>query len=194
MTLIPVKTGEVATVVTRFEMTQRPRPKPLLTSPLRLLRWQTPDPHKYRILFKRVGEHWLWFSRLVISEQELKAIIHDPRVEVYAVVDPKGIEVGLMELDFRTSGCCNIAFFGLVPQLIGQGLGQWLMSQALVSVWRKDVTKIVVETSCIDDPRAMSVYVKAGFVPIERRIDVFPDPRLTGLLPISAAPHVPVLQ
>lgn len=194
MALIQVKTGEVATVVTRFEMTQRPKPKPIVTSPLRLIRWQIPAPNKYRILFKRVGEHWLWFSRLAMNEQELKAVIHDTRVEVYAVVDPKGIEVGLLELDFRTSGCCCIAFLGLVPQLIGQGLGQWLMSQALASAWRKDVSKIVVETSCIDDPRAMSVYTKAGFVAVQRKIDVFPDPRLSGLLPLESASHVPVLK
>lgn len=194
MALITVKAGEVATIVTHFEMTTRPKPRPMLTSPLRLIRWQTPDPQKYRILFKRVGEHWLWFSRLAASERDLKAIIHDPQVEVYAVVDPKGIEVGLLELDFRTAGCGIIAFFGLVPQLIGQGLGEWLMSQTLMLAWRKDVTKIAVDTSCIDDPRAMSVYIKAGFAPVERKIDVFPDPRLSGLLSPSVASHVPILK
>ena len=37
-----------------------------------------PDPDWYHDLFKRVGEDWLWFSRLVMPRQALAAIIHDP--------------------------------------------------------------------------------------------------------------------
>ncbi|MDQ4419602.1 GNAT family N-acetyltransferase [Sphingobium sp. DEHP117] len=193
MALIPVKAGEVATVVTRFEMTQRPKPAPLLSSPLRLARWKEAEPEKYRILFRRVGEHWLWFSRLVLSDHELKATIHDPLVEVHAVLDPKGIEVGLLELDFRHSKQCILAFLGLVPQLTGQGLGQWLMAQALALGWRKGVTKLAVQTCSLDDPRAQSLYRNAGFVPVHRAVEIFSDPRLTGVLPASAAPHVPMV-
>ena len=191
MALIPVKAGEVATIVTRFEMTQRPKPAPLISSPLRLARWEAADPEKYRILFRRVGEHWLWYSRLVMSETELKATLHDPLVSVYAVYDPKGIEVGLLELDFRESGRCVLAFMGLVPQLTGQGLGQWLMSQALALAWRKGVATLSVQTSSIDDPRAQSLYLKAGFSAVHRAVEIFPDPRLSGLLPTHAARHVP---
>jgi hypothetical protein len=124
MAIIPVSPHEIATVVTYLEMTRRPKPAPLLSSPLRLARWAEPDPAKYRILFRRVGEPWLWFSRLVIDDDALKAIIHDPLVDVHAVLDPKGIEVGLLELDFREEAHCTIAFFGLVTQLAGQGLGR----------------------------------------------------------------------
>ncbi|MBP6031225.1 MAG: GNAT family N-acetyltransferase [Sphingobium sp.] len=193
MALIPLKTGEVAAIVTRFEMTQRPKPAPLLSSPLRLARWKEPEPDKYRILFRRVGEHWLWYSRLVMSDHALRATIRNPLVEVHAVLDPKGIEVGLLELDFRHHGLCIIAFLGLVPQLTGQGLGPWLLSQALSLAWRKGVTKISVQTYSLDDPRAISLYIKAGFAAIHRSIDIFPDPRLSGLLPMSAAHHVPVV-
>lgn len=194
MALIPVKAGEVATIVTRFEMTQRPKPAPLLSSPLRIVQWKEPEPEKYRILFRRVGEHWLWYSRLVISDHELKATIHDSQVNVHAVLDPRGIEVGLLELDFREPEHCIIAFLGLVPQLTGQGLGQWLMSQTMALSWRKGVTKLLVQTSSIDDPRAQSLYIKAGFVPVHRGVDVFPDPRLSGLFPANAAPHVPIVR
>lgn len=191
MALIPVKAGEIATIVTRFEMTQRPKPAPLISSPLRLAHWEAADPEKYRILFRRVGEHWLWYSRLVMSETELTATLHDPLVSVYAVHDPKGIEVGLLELDFREAGRCVLVFLGLVPQLTGQGLGQWLVSQALALAWRKGVTTLSVQTSSIDDPRAQTLYLKAGFSAVHRAVEIFPDPRLSGLLPTNAARHVP---
>lgn len=194
MALIPVKAGEVAAIVTRFEMIQRPKPAPLVSSPLRLARWKEAEPEKYRILFRRVGEHWLWYSRLVMNDHELKATIHDPLVEVYAVLDPKGIEVGLLELDFRDPGQCVILLLGLVPQLTGQGLGQWLMSQAVALGWRKGVGSLSVQTCSIDDPRAQGLYLKAGFVPVRREVDIFPDPRLSGLLPAHVASHVPVVR
>lgn len=194
MALIPVDRNQVAAIVTYLEMSRPPKPSPVLTSPLRLTRWEAPSPQKYRILFKRVGEPWLWFSRLIISDQELGAILADPMVEVYAVLDPKGIEVGILELDFREPGRCEIAFFGLVPQLSGQGLGRWLMAQALTLGWRKDVRRVTVQTSSIDDPRALAIYMKAGFTPVSRALHIFDDPRLLGIASSDAAPHVPMLK
>mgnify|MGYP003633052139 CR=1 FL=1 len=193
MALIPVDDGQIATVVTHLEMVTRPRPSPLLSSPLRLARWKAPDPAKYRLLFRRVGEPWLWFSRLVLDDAALASITSDERVEIYAVLDPRGIEVGLLELDFRPERCCDIAFLALVPQLTGQGLGGWLMRQALMLGWRKGVEKMAVRTCTLDDPRALAFYIKAGFVPVRREIEIFDDPRARGWLASDAAPHVPYL-
>jgi len=194
MALIPVDRSQVAAIVTYLEINRPPKPSPVLTSPLRLNRWEAPSPQKYRILFKRVGEPWLWFSRLVISDRELGAILADPMVEVYAVLDPKGIEVGILELDFREPGRCEIAFFGLVPQLSGQGLGRWLLAEALTLGWRKDVRRVTVQTSSIDDPRALAIYMKNGFTPVSRALHTFDDPRLLGIASPDAAPHVPMLK
>ncbi|WP_439468786.1 GNAT family N-acetyltransferase [Blastomonas fulva] len=189
----PVAPGKLATIVTHFEMRARPRPRPLKPVPLRLKRWQAPSADKYRMLYRRVGEPWLWFSRLLLSDDALTAIVHHPAVEIFAVLDPQGIEVGLLELDFRQSGACEIAFFGLIPQLTGQGFGGWLMAQALTLAWRTGVERVWVHTCTLDDPRAPGFYIAQGFVPIAREIEVTDDPRLTGLIPREAAPHVPLI-
>jgi len=195
--LIPVKPGEVATIVTSLEMLERPRPRPLPESPLRLIRWEAPSPEKYRALFRRVGEPWLWFSRLVMEETRLTAIIHDPDIEIYAVADPRGIEIGLLELDFRTAtqgaATCELSYFGLVPELTGQGHGRWLMAQALLRAWRRDVTRVWVHTCTLDHPSALGFYRASGFMPFRRAVETFADPRLTGHLPRAVAPHVPLL-
>lgn len=189
----PVAPGKLATIVTHLEMRQRPRPRPLKAVPLRLKRWQTPSIEKYRLLYRRVGEPWLWFSRLQMADDTLAAIIHDPAVEIFAVLDPKGIEIGLLELDFRKAGECEVAFFGLIPPLTGQGFGGWLMAQALTLAWRAGVERVWVHTCTLDDPRALGFYIAQGFVPTAREIEVLDDPRLTGLIPRNAAPHVPVI-
>lgn len=193
MALLPVDGRQVAAVVTYLEMTRRPKHTPLLTSPLQLMRWNEPKLENYRILFRLVGEPWLWFSRLVLSDEALSAVIQDQRVEIYVICDPKGIDVGLLELDFRETGQCNIAFLGIVPPLTGQGLGQWLIEQALTLGWRKDVRKMTVQTCTLDDPRALPLYLKAGFRAVRRAIETFDDPRPLGLLSTNAAPHIPIL-
>lgn len=190
---IPVTPGEIATVVTHLEMRARPRPRPLKPSPLRLKRWSAPSNDKYRMLYRRVGEPWLWFSRLVMADDALAAILTDDAVEIFAVLDPQGIEVGLLELDFRAPGQCEIAFFGLIPQLTGQGLGGWLMGHALGLAWRGGVQRVWVHTCTLDDPRALGFYIAQGFVPTGREIELLPDPRLTGVIPQSCALHVPLI-
>jgi len=193
MGLTTVAPGDVATVVTSLEMRKRPSPAPLVPAPLTLVPWKRPSAAKYRALFERVGAPWLWFSRLVISEAQLLDIIHDDAVAIWAVCDRAGIEVGILELDFRTEGACEIAFFGLVPELNGKGYGRWLMAQAMAAAWRPGVTRVWVHTCTLDGPSALGFYIRSGFVPFARAVEVFPDPRAVGILPRDAAPQIPFL-
>lgn len=191
--LTPVASGELAAVVTSLEMLERPRPRALPASPLRLARWKEPRADAYRTLFRRVGAPWLWFSRLLLDDGALRAIICDPAVEVSAVLDRAGIEIGLLELDFRVAGQCEIAFFGLVPELTGKGHGSWLMTQALTIGWRPGIERMWVHTCTLDHPSALAFYQRQGFVPFARAVETFADPRLLGVLPRDAAPQIPLL-
>ncbi len=191
--LIPVPRGHVAAVVTSLEMLVRPSARPLPQSPLRLERWRSPSTEKYRQLFRRIGEPWMWFSRLIMPEAQLVAIIQDPLDEIYAVLDARGIEVGILELDFRTERQCEIGFFGLVPELAGQGHGRWLMAQAMALGWRAGIERLWVHTCTLDHPGALGFYRKQGFTPFARFVETFADPRLNGHLPREAAPHIPLI-
>jgi GNAT superfamily N-acetyltransferase len=192
MGLTAVAPGEVATIVTTLEMAAPPPPRPMPEASLRLERWERPDPERYRALFRRVGAPWLWFSRLAMDERTLLAIIHDPAVRVFAAMDRKGAEAGMLELDFRESGACEISYFALVPELAGRGLGRWLMAEALKLGWADGIERVWLHTCTLDHPSALGFYRRQGFVPVKRTIETFADPRLTGLLPRGAAPHVPL--
>lgn len=193
MPLTIVSPGTVATVVTSLEMRERPKLRTLPFAPFRLNRWKAPSPEKYRALFRRIGEPWLWFSRLVMAESELLSIIRHEAVEIYAVEDRQGIEIGMLELDFRNAGEVEIGFIGFVPELAGRGHGNWLMAQALMTGWRPAVRRMWVHTCTLDHPGALRFYRRHGFVPFERAIETFADPRLAGVLSPDAAPHVPLL-
>lgn len=188
--LTPLPSGHVGAVVTYLEMTERPKPRPLPSSPLRLVRWAEPEAARYRLLFERVGGPWLWFSRLAMDDARLKAEM----AEVHAVVDARGVEVGLIELDFRAAGECLIRFLGLVPELAGKGHGRWLFAMVMALAWRPGVERLKVNTCSLDHPAALPAYLKAGFVARRRAFESFPDPRLSGLLPREAAPQIPLIE
>ena len=192
MALTPVPPDQVATVVTTLEMRERPRPRAMPNNTLTLVEWPRPAPARYRALFRRVGAPWLWYSRLAMDDARLTGIIHDPGIAIWAAVDRSGAEVGMLELDFRRAGDCELSYFALVPEWTGQGHGRWLMAQALLRAWRPDVKRVWVHTCTLDHPSALGFYRAQGFAAIARTVEMFPDPRVLGLLPVDAAPHVPL--
>ncbi len=183
--------GHLAAVVTFFEMRAPPAEKPP-ASKLRLRRVAEPDPDNYRALFRKIGAPWLWYSRLAMDDAELGAILGDPAVELYEVAAVEPV-VGMLELDFRQAGECEIAFIGLVPELAGQGHGRWLLAKALRLAWRENVQRVHVHSCTLDHPAALTAYQRAGFKAYKRSVERFPDPRLLGILPIDAAPQVPLV-
>ena len=187
-----IRTGDVAAVVTFLEMRKKPQ-QDVPVSELSL-RWiENPQTDPYRKLFRQVGSPWLWFSRLVMDDAALAAIIQHPEVDLYAVLDEAGREVGILELDFRKKGEGELSFVGLIPELSGQGHGRWLLAEAVRLAWRDGVVRVHVHTCTLDHPAALSAYRRAGFEPYRRAIEHFPDPRLIGILPRDCAPQIPLI-
>jgi ribosomal protein S18 acetylase RimI-like enzyme len=187
-----VPSGELAAVVTYLEMHSPPGTE-VPASSLSLRRITAPDPRRYRELFRSVGSPWLWFSRLVMKEEELVAIIQHPKVELYSVTEEGGRDVGMLELDFREPQECELAFIGLVPDLAGRGHGKWLLAESVSRSWRDGVRRVHVHTCSLDHPAALSAYRRAGFTPYKRAVERFPDPRLIGILPRDCAPQIPLI-
>jgi GNAT superfamily N-acetyltransferase len=187
-----VPDGELAAVVTYLEMHAAPDTA-VPPSPLSLRLVEAPEPEHYRELFRRIGAPWLWFSRLIVDDAHLAAIIQHPKVELYSVVDESGAEVGMLELDFREPHECELAFIGLVPELAGKGHGRWLLAEAVRLAWREGISRVHVHTCSLDHPAALSAYRRVGFVPFKRAVERFPDPRLLGFLPADCAPQIPLL-
>jgi len=192
VSLEAVPDGKLAAVVTYLEMRQRPV-TPIPPSPLRLERIERPEVSSYRSLFARVGSPWLWFSRLVMADAELRDIIGDAAVELFEIRDGEAV-VGMLELDAREPGSCELAFVGLVPELAGRGHGRWLLGEAVALAWaRPSVTRVHVHTCSLDHPAALTAYRRAGFVAVRRAVETFIDPRLAGVLPRDVAPQIPLV-
>lgn len=193
-----VPSGHIASIVTHLEMRARPPVRDLPSSALQLEQWEGVSRETYSDLFRRVGAPWLWFSRLVMPADRLEALLMDAALALHAVKDARGAVCGMLELDFQVPGACEIAYLGLTPEHNRQGHGGWLMAQALMLAWghngaERPIERVWLRTCTLDHPAALGFYRKHGFIAIKQEVEIYPDPRLTGHLPRSSAPQIPII-
>ena len=181
--------GTIATIVTYLEMREALPARPTAREGWSLAPLAG-DMGRYRDVFRRVGEPWLWFTRLIMSDGDLASIIDHPGVRAFAL-HAEGADLGLLELDFRRPGACELSFFGLVPEAIGQGWGRLLMGEAIGRAWEQPIERLWVHTCTLDHPRALGFYMRSGFRPYKRAVEIAEDPRLKGFVPLATAPHIP---
>ncbi len=188
-----VPAGKLAVIVTHLEMQGQ---APIKQVPLPqgvTFRQITPSLAEYRDLFTRVGTlDWLWYGRQKLSDAQLQAVLNDPDIAFYTLTKD-GVNEALMELDFRVRGACELAYFGLTRALIGTGAGRYLMNEAITRAWAKDISRFHVHTCTHDSQQALDFYVRSGFSPYKREVDVDDDPRLSGVLPRDAAGWIPII-
>jgi len=174
--------GKISTVITYLEMTQPPAgPAPPRPAGVELLQVGQCSVAFYRFLYNTVGQDWLWYERRLSSDAELAALLADPAVSIH-VAYRQGAPVGFFELDSRQIGVVDLAYFGLLPDAIGQGIGPWLLRQALDLAWSLAPARVTVNTNSLDHPAALPTYRKAGFLPYREVQHRFDDPRLLGIM------------
>jgi len=187
-----VPAGKIAAVVTHLEMTARPAPRPDPPGAWSLRKVEHPGTDWFRDLYLRVGAEWMWYGRIRMSDADLAAKIQSSGVAEYALVHD-GRDEGLVELDFREAGACEIGMFGVTANLVGTGAGRWLMNRALELAWAPGVSRVWLHTCSFDHPAALGFYQRSGFRPFRRQIEVEDDPRLDGTAPRDVARHVPII-
>ncbi len=188
-----VPAGKLAMVVTHLQMRGAAALRDVAAPAGVILRQVEPALDWYRDIFRRVGsQEWLWYGRLKMSDADLTAILTHKDVAFYTL-SQDGKDEALLELDFRQEGACELAYFGLTPALIGSGAGRYLMNHAIRTAWARPIDRFHVHTCTLDSPFALAFYIRSGFTPYRRQIEVDDDPRLIGLLGQDAGPNVPII-
>jgi GNAT superfamily N-acetyltransferase len=169
--------------VTHLQMLERPT-RPTVPPPaglrLALIRAERPSVSYYRYLYDTVGSGWTWIERRLLSDEALTDILGSPGVEVY-VLHVGGVPAGFGELDRRDAENVELAYFGLLPEFVGRGIGWYLLNAVVDIAWTTEPSRVWVHTCDLDHPRALGNYQRAGFVPFDQTIDELPDPRTVGL-------------
>ncbi len=160
----------IETTVTYLEMLERPEAAALAppSDGISITRAVCPTVSFYRYLYGTVGAPWHWVDRCRLGDDQLAAIIQDPRVETF-VLYVRGVPAGYIELDFRRMPDAEIAYFGIMPEFIGRGLGPYLLRFGTDTAWDRGARRIWLHTCTLDHPRAVDTYVRAGFKIYDRR-------------------------
>ncbi len=150
------------------------------------------DGPRYRSLFRTVGEPLLWTTRIRASDEELKNILSDPHVEIFAAKrDDK--DIGLIELNFKSKEGVEIVYIGVISSENGKRVGAGLVSHALLRAHERNAHRLWLHTCHFDSPGASRFYERFGFKPISTAVEIMDDPRLNGILPRDLAPHIPLV-
>lgn len=154
--LVPVRT-------TYLEMKERPAGAPLPLPPgCEVRKWREPGTEEYRRLFQAVGNEWGWSGRLLLAEDELKAVLAGETNEIHLLYSSCRI-AGFAELDRGAAGAVEIAYFGLLPDFTGRGLGKFFLDWTVRKAWEEGAGRVWLHTCEFDHPRALATYLKAGF-------------------------------
>ena len=84
----------------------------------------------FLFFYKQVGKNYYWTDWLRKSEDEIDEFVNDKNVLLYTLIKD-GWPVGFYMLDYRKKDICDLSFFGLVDEVIGIGLGKYLLKTAI---------------------------------------------------------------
>lgn len=116
----------------------------------------------YRYLYDAVGAPWCWTARRLLDDAELLRRVHAPGVEIN-VLWSGGVPAGYVELAADEMPAIWIAYFGLVPEFIGKGLGGRFLDWAVDRAWDLGAGEVRVQTCNLDHEAALPNYERAGF-------------------------------
>ena len=154
----------VQEITSYLEMTEpgQLRPVHLDGNHVEVRRASVPCPELNRFFYVTVGEAWCWVDRLSWSLEQWREYVSQPDLETWLLF-VGGTPSGYFELKGRWGSDIEIAYFGLLPQFIGQRLGGYLLTAAAGRAWEKGASRVWLHTSSFDHPVALANYQARGF-------------------------------
>jgi GNAT superfamily N-acetyltransferase len=172
----------VAVTVTFLRIDMPPATPRLATPPdTTLVHVARPSVVFYRYLYDTVGAPHVWWLRRSLPDNSIAALLADPAINIH-VLYRGGEPIGFFELDGRGRPDMNLSYFGLVPHVVGQGIGAWFLRAAVDEAFRGSGRGVTVNTCTADHPRALPTYLRAGFRPVRSVREIWDVPNRLGLV------------
>lgn len=120
----------------------------------------------FRFLYAEVGKNYHWIDRVPWTDDQIVAHLNQPENSIW-LMTYDGETAGYFELRQCEDGSVELAYFGLMPQFIGRGLGKHLLTRATEQAWALGANRVWLHTCTLDDPAALPNYLKRGFKPFK---------------------------
>ncbi len=120
----------------------------------------------FRYLYVEVGRNYRWIDRLPWTDEQIRAHLKQTIITIW-LLTYEGAPAGYFELRKCDDGSIEVAYFGLLPEFLGRGLGKYLLTCAVEQSWSDGANRVWLHTCTLDDPAAMPNYLKRGFRPFK---------------------------
>ena len=113
--------------------------------------------------YREVGGDWQWVDRLNWTDNQWEKWVSRENLRTW--VAHLGAEAaGYVEIEIQEVGNIEIDYFGLLPLMIGKGIGGGVLSLAIREAWKiKGTQRVWLHTCSEDHPHALGNYEKRGF-------------------------------
>lgn len=115
----------------------------------------------WRYLYSEVGRPWHWRDRLGWTDDEIRGYLAGPLT--LWLLTSGGAPAGYFELKRCDDRSVEIAYFGLLPDFVGKGLGKYLLVRAIEEAWALNPSRVWLHTCTLDHPAALPNYLSRGF-------------------------------
>lgn len=134
-----------------------------------------------REMYLAVGEKWKWIDKRPWTDEQWQDYASDPNLRTFAghcgdkvagyyelrrhPLSLQAMTPAAREEAAANQGDVEIAYFGLLPEFIGRGLGGALLTCAVENAWSWSPTpmRVWVHTCNRDHPSALANYQARGF-------------------------------
>jgi GNAT superfamily N-acetyltransferase len=120
----------------------------------------------FRELYAEVGRNYQWIDRLPWTDEQVRDYLRRPEISLWLMTYDNR-RAGYFELRRCEDDSVEVAYFGLLPEFIGRGLGKHLLTCAVEQAWRLGPNRVWLHTCTLDDQAAMPNYLKRGFRPVK---------------------------
>jgi GNAT superfamily N-acetyltransferase len=110
-----------------------------------------------RFFYTTIGKDWYWTDRLRWSDEQWLEYARRPELETW-VGYVSGQQAGYFELEMQPGANVEIAYFGLLPEFIGKGIGRQLLTAAIKRAWQMGARRVWVHTNTRDHPHVLGNY------------------------------------
>ena len=168
-------TGQKPPLFTTYLEMQSPeqlRPKRCPDARFQVREQKEPNWVFNRDLYFAVGEQWQWIDKRPWTDKQWKEYAAAPELRTFAMYYGDAL-AGYYELRRESepdgrNAAVEIAYFGLLPEFIGRGLGGALLTSAIEEAWSRRggiaPKRVWVHTCTLDHPQALANYLARGMI------------------------------
>ena len=115
-----------------------------------------------KFFYKNIGKNCNWVDRLVWTDLDWTKYVSDKKLFTY-ILKNRGEIAGYFELLFnKQSEEAEIAYFGILEEYFGKGLGGYLLSEAIKISFKLGGVRVWVHTCSLDHKNALLNYQSRG--------------------------------